>query len=180
MRRRHWLQRWTSSRRILHKRGSKIVMRLPRTLQLLALASLLHSAASADVPDRQTADAKIRTKCASDFPDNFSTQAYCIKTNKEGYAKFVTNRMSAKSTLSIAYDRCQRDFGDDGNWSTAAYCARTNTDGYEEFLGLKASAPPALLRSYAKCERDFGSDGNWSTAAYCAKREREAFRELQN
>ncbi len=155
-------------------------MRPSGTLQFLVFVGLLHSAASAAVPDRQTADAKIRAKCASDFPANFSTQAYCVKTNKEGYAKFVTNRTNARSTLLIAYDRCQRDFGDEGNWSTAAYCARTNADGYDEFLGLKASAPPALLRAYAKCERDFGSEGNWSTAAYCAKRERDAFRELQN
>jgi hypothetical protein len=156
------------------------MMRFSQSLFLLGLVGLSSTQLMADVPDRATAEAKIRSKCAADFADSFSTQSYCVKINKEGYTTFVANRAKARAVLLTSYERCQSDFGNEGNWSTATFCVKTNTEGYYELLTLKASASPALIQAYAKCERDFGAEGNWSTAAYCAKQERDAYRDLGN
>jgi hypothetical protein len=156
------------------------MIRAVNLLFLLASASLLPAPSIAAVPDAATAQVRIKQTCAEDFPDNYSTQAYCIKTNREGYATFVDNRAKARPILIKSYELCQSDFGDEGKWSTAAYCAKTHTEGYDEYMSLKATASAQLLRAYAKCERDFGDEGKWSTTAYCAKQERDAYRELGN
>ena len=134
----------------------------------------------ANPPNRAIAESKVRQKCASDFPDNFSTQAYCVKVNLRGYAEFVASRAAANPILATSYDKCEDDFGREGSWSTAAYCAKKNTEGYIDFQRIKSAGPSALSRAYAKCEVDFGIEGSWSTAAYCAKRQRDAYNDLRN
>ena len=146
---------------------------------MLVIMQVLAQPVSAEVPSRSAAEQAVRKKCAADFPNDFSTQQYCVKNGIKGYDEFSALRKQNQAVMMLAYDKCQTDFGNGGDWSTAAYCARTQIKGYGEFQSLKASASSTLAPAYRKCEIDFADDGDWSTAAYCAKSQRKAAEELK-
>jgi hypothetical protein len=73
-------------------------------------------------------------KCQTDFGNggDWSTAAYCARTQIKGYGEFQSLKASASSTLAPAYRKCEIDFADDGDWSTAAYCAKSQRKAAEE------------------------------------------------
>jgi hypothetical protein len=150
-----------------------------RLALFLVMIHMLAPPVYAEVPTRAVADQAVRKKCGADFPDDFSTQRYCITNGIKGYDKFVALKAKSQPVMMLAFDKCQSDFGSTGDWSTAAYCAGNQIKGYDEFQVLKSSATPELARSYRQCETDFASQGDWSTTAYCAKNQRKAYDELK-
>jgi hypothetical protein len=106
-------------------------MRFFQLIMALTIA-LASTTASAEIPTQSDAESKIRAKCKADFATDFSTQAYCIQKNKEGYAKFLNLYRNVNHSLKPAYDKCQSDFGSEGDWSTAAYCANRQLQAFRE------------------------------------------------
>lgn len=88
----------------------------------MVFASSKAEAATASAPAAGSATPIIRAKCAKDFPDDFSTQKYCVDTQHKAAAKIQARTMSSTDQRAIRA-KCEKDFPDD--FSTRDYCEET-------------------------------------------------------
>lgn len=74
---------------------------------------------SADPPSDSGASAMIKSKCAREWPDDFSMRKYCQDKQYEGLWALRNRNMSGKA-LSMIRSKCAREWPDD--FSMRNYC----------------------------------------------------------
>lgn len=120
----------------------------------------------------------LKEKCASDFPDDFSTRKYCVDRGTEA-AHWIWNEFKLTSKSHPAFLRCVGDFYPDH--STAAYCIRRTIEasGELEMIAqeIEDDKDDDKKLAYIKCSEDFEDD--IPTLLYCLKRQLTAIEELR-
>ena len=74
---------------------------------------------ASEPPTDATAGAIIRSKCAGEWPDDFSMRAYCEKQQREGLADLRARRVGF-TAMSTIRDKCAGEWPDD--FSMRNYC----------------------------------------------------------
>lgn len=94
------------------------VAREAKGMKMVFASSKIETAATSS-PQSGSATPIIRAKCAKDFPDDFSTQKYCVDKQTEAVGKLQVRTMSGTDERTIR-TKCEKDFPDD--FSTRNYC----------------------------------------------------------
>jgi hypothetical protein len=76
-----------------------------------------------DVPALSEAQPGIRTKCAKEWPEDFSVRAYCEKTEAEALTKLRAQTMTGSADHQTIRRKCAREWPDD--YSVRNYCEET-------------------------------------------------------
>jgi hypothetical protein len=73
-----------------------------------------------------------RTHCASEWPDNFEMQGYCMKQQATGMLAFKEASDSIGKPLEKALERCTEEWTKDRlpNWEMIGYCATKQAEAY--------------------------------------------------
>lgn len=74
----------------------------------------------------------VKTNCEGMFPNDFSTQKFCISQGELGFDEFIQVIQNAPEGAQGAVKQCASMFPND--WGTAAFCAR---DQVSAFNGLQ-------------------------------------------
>lgn len=120
-------------------------------------------------------DADVRAMCKADFPNDFSTQKYCIDQAKNGATKFAetVGRLGKENPQAAM---CYEDFYPDMN--TANYCLDRHIEAGEKLVAWRGTATGDRAIVMTGCAGDFPVD--LSTQAYCVQQQFKAIDELNN
>ena len=120
----------------------------------------------------------VKGHCASEWQEDFSMQAYCIKTNKNGYSEFVGLENSVDiDRFGTPFQNCRSEWG--VRWDMVAYCAKQQIEGYKSLdnivQGISDDVSQSILR---RCTDEWTNDYNM--IGYCAKTQSNAWKALNN
>lgn len=123
-------------------------------------------------------EASVKQYCADEWQGDFSMEAYCIDTNKQGHVNFI--RLLEKSDLVIferPFSNCQSEWGI--QWDMVTYCANQQIDGYQSLDSKVHGLPADVGRQILdRCAGEWRDDFNM--VSYCADRQSSAWKKLNN
>ena len=120
----------------------------------------------------------VKSHCESEWQNDFSMQAYCVKVNKagfHGYSSLTADNIDGE--LKPSFIACEAEWGI--QWDMVEYCATQQINGKSE-IAQKLNGLPADVSSVieSQCRSEWGSD--FSMVAYCAEQNATGWRDLNN
>lgn len=110
-------------------------------------------------------------RCVTDWPDDYSMQAYCLRQQIEGYAAVARGPSSPLVTITteesrVIAQRCSFDWPHD--FSMQAYCQGQQVEGLAFIRNRPPSVPNGTWnRLLGGCEIEWRND--FSMQAYCLR-----------
>ncbi len=146
-----------------------------------ALAVLLacsYPATAQDCNEFTGAEATIREKCKTDWPEDYNMQLFCFKEQKRAVSRLKRGgpRNVPEDVFGRIRIKCCQDWPEDYNMRL--YCEKEQIRGYRAVRRQGAQDVPTKIvkRVKRKCARDWPDDH--SMQRYCIEEQLEAWREL--
>jgi hypothetical protein len=99
---------------------------------MIAVFWLAMAAAQAPPFDMKNVQSLMKQHCATEWPDNFQMQEFCIQQQIKGMADFKAASESVGRPLDAALEKCVEEWTEHGvpNWQMIGFCSKQQADSY--------------------------------------------------